>query len=758
VAAPIAEAEPTPDASNEDVLERVLHIVPDEIKLRPPEPRPGILRRPEVMARLRESDAAVTFVVAPAGYGKTAVLAEWARADERPFAWLSVSDRENDPAVLLAYLALALDSVEPLDARTFASLASPDTDLTSMRLPRLGKVLARRSYPFVLVLDDVHLLRESAPGAVLEALAEHIPNGSQLVLAGRSDPPVSLAAIRARQGLHRIGPENLAMSEHEAGALLSRAGVRLDGSTLESVILRTEGWPAGLTLAGIALRESPDPVAAAGRFAGDDRVVAEYLRDEVLRVLPEQRRDFLVCSSVLDRLSARICDSVLERSDSGRVLEELRASSLLLFPLDRRGEWYRFHHLLRDMLRGELKRRGPELERSLHERASAWLEEHGDIDGALDHTRAAGDLDRAAGLVWRNSPGYLGRGRTATVTRWLEPFTRDEIAASPPLALAAAWWSLTAGDTESIDHWTSLAEHGGDALLPDGTPLRSAVALLRAIVGKDGLSQVRDDAARAFELDRADSPFRPTARLLEGGALRVLGDHDLARARLDNGIRIAGALQPAAHAQCLGQLALLEIDAGGWSEAASLVGRATKLVDRYGLGDRPAMASVHATAALSHARQGETMLAQTNLKHGLWLLERLVGVGPWFAAGTTILLARAALALGDLGAARMLVREAERVLARYPDSGNLPDRLREIERMTDASAMPVGLAAAPLTPAEMRVLRYLPTHLSFEAIAEELIVSRNTVKTQAIAAYRKLGVSSRAEAVEQARELGLLDE
>jgi LuxR family transcriptional regulator, maltose regulon positive regulatory protein len=167
---------------------------------------------------------------------------------------------------------------------------------------------------------------------------------------------------------------------------------------------------------------------------------------------------------------------------------------------------------------------------------------------------------------------------------------------------------------------------------------------------------------------------------------------------------------------------------------------------------------VHATAALSHARHGESMRARMNLKHGLWLLERLVGVGPWFAAGTTILLARAALALGDLGAARMLVREAERVLARYPDSGTLPDRLREIERLTDASAMPVGLAAAPLTPAEMRVLRYLPTHLSFEAIAEELIVSRNTVKTQAIAAYRKLDVSSRAEAVEQARELGLLDE
>jgi LuxR family transcriptional regulator, maltose regulon positive regulatory protein len=757
VATPTAEAAPTPDGSNEDLLERVLHFVPDEIKLRPPELRPGIVPRPELSARLRHSDAAVALVVAPAGYGKTTLLAQWARADERPFAWLSVSDRENDPAVLLAYLALSLDSVEPLDARTFTSLASPDTDLTSMRLPRLGRVLARRSRPFVLVLDDVHVLHGSRPGAVLEAVVKHIPNGSQVVLAGRSDPPLSLVAIRARQGLHCIGAENLMMTEHEASALLSRAGVQLDGPALEPLMLRTEGWPAGLALAGIALRESPDPSAAARRFAGDDRIVAEYLRDEVLRVLPEELGDFLVCSSVLDRLSARICDSVLERSDTGRILDELQTSSLLVFPLDRRGEWYRFHHLLRDMLRGALHRRGPELERTLHVRASTWLEEHGDIDGALDHARAAGDLDRAAGLVWRNSPGYLGRGRTATVTRWLEPFTRDEVAASPPLALAAAWWSLTTGDTESIDHWASLAEHGPDQLLPDGTPLRSAVALLRALVGRDGLSQVRDDAAQAFALDRADSPFRPTARLLEGGALRHLGDVDLARGRLEDGIRIAGALQPAAHAQCLAQLALLEIDAGAWPEAASLMGRAMQLVDRYGLGDRPAMASVHATAALSHGRQGEAMLARTNLKQGLWLLERLVGVGPWFNAATTIVLARASLALGDVGAARMLIREADHVLARYPDSGTLPDRLREVERMTDASSVPVGLTATPLTPAEMRVLRYLPTHLSFEAIAEELIVSRNTVKTQAIAAYRKLGVSSRAEAVEQARDLGLLD-
>jgi LuxR family maltose regulon positive regulatory protein len=170
------------------------------------------------------------------------------------------------------------------------------------------------------------------------------------------------------------------------------------------------------------------------------------------------------------------------------------------------------------------------------------------------------------------------------------------------------------------------------------------------------------------------------------------------------------------------------------------------------------MALVYAAAALSHARQGATAEARTASKHGLWLLEKLTGVGAGLVADAGLSLARATLLLGDVSTSRMLVREAHRILARYPDPGVLPAKLREVERMTDASTVPVGLAATPLTPAEMRVLRYLPTHLSFEAIAEELIVSRNTVKTQAIAAYRKLGVSSRAEAVAQARELGLLEE
>jgi LuxR family transcriptional regulator, maltose regulon positive regulatory protein len=742
----------------EGLLEGVLRFVPSEIKLRRPELRPGVVPRPDLTTRLDASDATVALVVAPPGYGKTTLVTQLTAGAEQPFAWLTVTEEDNDPSAFLAYLALALDTIEALDPQTFAALAMSEADLVSIRLPRLGNVLANRSLPFVLVLDDVHLLHSSGSVAVLERLADQMPRGSQLVLAGRSDPPLSLPRMRANGDLLQIGPDSLAMSEPEAQMLLEHAGVELDGRTLESLVVQIEGWPAGLYLAAIALRESDNPAAAAERFAGHDRLVAEYLHDEALRTFPVELREFLVRSSVLDRLSARVCDAVLERADSDRMLDQIEASNLFLVPLDRRGEWYRYHHLFRDMLGGELDRLDPSIKSALHARASTWWEQHGDIDAALHHARAEGDIDRMSALIWSNAPGYLSRGRSATVTRWLEPFSPDDVATHPPLALAAAWWSLTTGDTASVSHWTSLAERGGDEVLPDGTSLRSAVLLLHAVGGYEGLTRARDDAALAFELDRRDSPFRPIARFVEGSALRLLGEPQLARDRLEDGVRLSGVLHPSIHVHCLAHLALLAMEDGDLSRGASQIDQAMREIDRYVLGERPAMALAYVVAALSHARRGETAEARAAAKRGLWLLEKLTGIGAGLIADAGLSLARATLLLGDVSTSRMLVREAHRIVARYPDAGVLPERVTEVERMTDASTVPVGLAATPLTPAEMRVLRYLPTHLSFEAIAEELIVSRNTVKTQAIAAYRKLGVSSRAEAVEQARELGLLDE
>jgi LuxR family transcriptional regulator, maltose regulon positive regulatory protein len=724
----------------------------------PPRLRSSIVPRSRLITRMDADGAtAVVVVAAPAGYGKTTLLSEWSLQDARAVAWLSLSDRDNHPALLLEHLSAALHWLEPLDARTLAGLTRSPIDAIGVLLPRLCALLASRSQPFVLVLDDGEVLTSAGSVEVLRAVTESIPPGSRLVLASRNAWPVPLARFELAGRLVRLDAEHLAMTESEGATALRELGIALDADIERALVMRCEGWPAGLALAALAISHQPDPKAAAERFAGNDRVVGDYFREEILEWLPSEQREFLVRSSVLSRLSGPPCDAILEQQDSAQVLEDLAHSNTFVVPLDRNGETYRCHNLFRDTLRSELHHLEPRRELELHARASEWCETNNDLDGAIEHARAAGDMARASTLVWTNAPLHLVMGSPVIVTRWLEAFTPEQIAASPALAVTKAWWCLVAGVVPEVEQWTSAIAHRSDEVLPDGTPVRAAVALLDALVAKHGLSRMRDEAALAFSLYHVDSIYRPVACQLEGAALHLLGDRDAARDRLTEGASLAGVVRSATYAQCLSRLALLAIEEDDWTEAASLVARAVSVVEEHDFRERPPIAGVHAVAALWHVHEGATVRARDALKHGMWLLEMITGIGPWFVVETRLLLARTSLFLGDVATARMLVRDAERVLRRYPDSGVLPERLQQVRRMTDTTAVPVGVTARPLTPAEMRALRYLPTHLSFEAIAEELFVSRNTVKTQAIAVYRKLGVSSRALAVQRARELGLLE-
>jgi LuxR family maltose regulon positive regulatory protein len=350
--------------------------------------------------RLDASDGTVALVVAPPGYGKTTLVSQLTAGAEQPFAWLTVTEEDNDPSALLAYLALALDTIESLDPQTFAALAMSEADLVSIRLPRLGNVLANRSLPFVLVLDDVHLLHSSGSVAVLERLADQMPLGSQLVLAGRSDPPLSLPRMSANGELLESGPDSLAMSEPEADAPRARAWA--DERTLESLVVQIEGWPR----ASISRRSrcvNPSPAAAAERFAGHDRLVADYLHDEALRTFPDELREFLVRTSVLDRLSARVCDDVLDRTDSARMLEEIDASR----PVPRPARPARRVVPLPPSSGtcSVASSTGSTRRSSRHcTRASTWWEHHGDIDCRAAPPRAEGDLDRMSALIWCNAP------------------------------------------------------------------------------------------------------------------------------------------------------------------------------------------------------------------------------------------------------------------------------------------------------------------------------------------------------------------
>jgi LuxR family transcriptional regulator, maltose regulon positive regulatory protein len=449
---------------------------------------------------------------------------------------------------------------------------------------------------------------------------------------------------------------------------------------------------------------------------------------------------------------------VLERTDSAGILEELAGANRFVVPLDGTGDWYRYHHLFQDLLRAELERRDASAVGRLHRQASSWFEAHGHVDEAIRHGQAAGDVERVVALIWRHALFFLATGRSATVIDlWLSPFSASEIAAEPALSVITAWCCFTDGDVDQIEAWLTFAEGATGRTLPDGSPVQSSVAVLRALGGRGGVTEMRADAAMAVELLPADSPFVALARLFEGAAARLLGEAESARTCLERAVSIGELLLPASgvHAQAL--LALLAIDRDEWAEASSLVTRALANVDELHLHERPGMSLIFSTAALVAAHEGSTTAARELSKRSNWLLAALKGLSPWITAEIRINLARVELFFGDVSAAQGSLARAERILADYPDAGSLATRLEAVRRQVSVTNRTLGLAAAPLTAAELRVLRYLPTHLSFAQIADELFVSRNTVKTQAIAVYRKFDVSSRAEAVARARDLGLVD-
>ena len=355
----------------------------------------------------------------PAGYGKTTLLSQWAECNGQAFAWVSVDEGDNDPKVLLAYVAEALDAVEPIDGRVFDALASPVSSVPGSVVPRLGSAFSSMTSPVVLLLDDVHTLHNRECRAAVSVLADHVPAGSRLVLAGRAEPPLRIARLRAEGRILEIGPGDLSLTPGEASSLLRNADVALSEDEVAELHRRTEGWPAGLYLAALYLREGGPLASAAVSFGGGDRLVSEYMESEFLARISRRQRVFLTRTAVLERLSGPLCEAVLELSGSAVTLADLARSNLLLVPLDRRGEWYRYHHLFRDMLLAELERLEPGLIPVLRRRAAGWCVRNGLPEEALEYSMAAGDIDVVVGLVEKLVVPAHRQGRVPTVQRWL---------------------------------------------------------------------------------------------------------------------------------------------------------------------------------------------------------------------------------------------------------------------------------------------------------------------------------------------------
>ena len=699
----------------------------------------------------------MVLVAAPAGYGKTTVLSQWAERDERQFVWITLDDRYNDPALLIGSIAAALDGIEPIDDVVFAPLMAPRPDVRNVVVPRLCDALRDREQPFVVVLDDLHHLNNPESLQPLAAIAERLPAGSVLAITSRQEPELPLGRLRARRLLVELRADDLKMTLPEASVLLKQSGLTVEPEDVERLVKHTEGWPVGIYLAALALQGEDDVSLAIERFYGDDRLVADYLRDEFLAGLTAADLDFLTRTSILDRLSGSLCDAVLERQGSAETLIRLSGSNLLLVRLDRRDHEYRYHALLREMLESKLHRLGEREEAVLHERASKCCAERGDLDRAVRHAIAAGDLERTGGLIWANTARYEGEGRGATLRRWLSGFAEREIASSPQLCLALATTFATDGDGGHVEHWTAAAvEALASQAAPQAATVEPAAKLIRAAgAARDGVVRMGNDVAGVYELLPTDSPWRSLCRLLEGVSHHLSGQREHARPLLEEGARRGSTTAPNVQTLCLAQLALIALDEEDLDGADALADQALATTDHFGLDNYPTEALVFAVAALVRSGSGRAEDATDDVKAAGTLLAKLSDFSPWYEAETRIVLARALLLLDDVAGARARLAEAGRYLRQTPDATVLREWLERAWRDGDAVRAVTG--RWPLTPAELRVLHHLPTHLTFREIAEELFVSANTVKTQARSIYQKLGVSSRAEAVTCARTAGLLD-
>ena len=682
------------------------------------------VRRPRLVRALQVPRAPLIAVVAPAGYGKTALLCEWAERDRRPFAWVTADEGDNDQGRLGAKLARAVVAVQP-----------------------------ERENGRVLVVDDVHLLHERAALDALDAVVRDAGPELTVALASRSRIALPIARLREQRLVTEIGPRELAMSRGEAATLLRLCGLELDRDGVETLLSRTEGWPAGLSLAALALEDRAGDPEGPNRFGGQDQLVADYLRDEVLGGLSPAQLEFLLATSVLDTLTGPACDAVLQRTGSAGMLSELARSSVLLVSLDRTDQRYRYHRLLAEMLRAELRRHEPEFEPELHRRASAFHRDAGDQDQAVHHAICAGDVEQAGQLVWGSVVAALGHGRRATIDSWLGRFRDVDITAHPVLALAAANSQLARGRGDLAAHWTSAA--AATAGRPDA--VEAGIAVMRAALARDGLARMQHDAAAAYSLEPEDSPWRSLCCLLAGTAHQLRGCPDAAVRELEEGARRAAVVAPDVHALCLTQLAVLALTQEDWEGAAALITRARAQVDRHRLATSATVALVFAASAVVRAHRGRVDEAQGDLQAALRLQATLIDFAPWYDVELRILIARAAVRLSDVNGARTALVGASRLVRLVPDAVVLQAWLQDAWARHDAFVGPASAHSAVLTTAELRILRYLPTHLSFREIAERAYVSANTVKSQANAVYRKLNVSCRSEAVSRAREIGLLD-
>jgi len=741
-------------------------------KLRPPRAHVALVAREELVTTLLKSTEPLVVVSAPAGSGKTVTLTQWLGAESRPAIWLRLDGADNDPLALLRCLTVALHQVLAIDQEILELLRQRHPPLADRVLPGLAAAVAAAP-PFVLVLDDAQLVENQQAWAHVGLALENLPEGAQMVVASRVDPPLPLGKLRARGELLEVRFEELAFDQAEALALLRLHAVGEGGASagegdagpacgpgaVAALLEATEGWATGLYLASLTAKgRSPDEWLPEVR--GDQRAIAGYLLDEVLARQPADLQRFLLETAILDELTAPLCAAVTGRADAGAVLARLARENLFVSALDERDERFRYHHLFADLLRARLKRLEPERTDDLQRRAAAWHEAHGELEPAIRHYLAAGDVAATVGLTPTIVETLGNAGLVETPRRILSLYTEEQLLTHPDLAIAAGWYYTTAGGTRDEEtHWTRIMTHYRFDDGPTATSaasLRSSWLILIGVIMPHGLSEMRRLCEEALRLEPQPGDWRAFAESNLAYCYYLAGASERAARVWRDSLRgrpYAGTLMEDDFSTWnLAMVAHIAEDDGRWDEAAELLTEVERRRPSMGLDQEPHPHWLpHLLARLrlmSHQGDPDTIAFVRLIDD---FARPMVGQTASGILVVGVLLGEVALEQGDVVTARRWCDEALGALAEWPDAGVFGKRAKALKDALERRVM-----AEPITPAEQRVLELLPTRLTVAHLADRLFLSQPTVKAHLRAIYRKLEVGTREAAVERARELGLL--
>jgi LuxR family transcriptional regulator, maltose regulon positive regulatory protein len=721
-----------------------------------PHPTNELLARERLTRTLLEARKPLVLLAAPPGFGKTTLLQQWREAETRPFAavWIDVAD--DDPILFWSRIVEALRAAVPAFARSENGFDARRADAVDSLVLKLEHDLGLVDGELVLALDDF----QNAGGRVHESLAlflSRLPDNITLALSTRADPPViPLATLRARGQLLELRAVDLCFSQEEEEAFLNKnAGLRLEPDTLTTLHERTEGWPAGVYLASLSLRDAENPKEFVAGFGGSNRHVVDYLTEVVIDSLDARRQRFLLETSILESISAPLADVVTGRSDSADLLDELERANLFLVALDDHREWYRYHQLFGGLLRARLLRHEPQHFLELHRRAFEWHRSHERIHQAVLHAVAAQDVDAARDLVAASWAPRLDAAQARRTLRWLDGLPPESVAADARLLLAEAWslWSTNRVE-DGARVLRAAAEAGLTGGFPNGTTLEAAAALVEASFPHGDAGAMLAAARRARDLQDGLAPdWRPLAPLALGFAQYLSGDWASSHAALVEAAAAAAEQDQETHTAVAKAIASSALQATGDGEGAAVAARsahsilvASDFMDPFACGLVDAALGavlVRSDAAAAHEAFERGLVGLRAHGEPLLVADALLGLAPVWRG------------LRGTEAGRACISEARELLESCPDPGMLNDRLESVARALTPAYRRID-GPTELTEREREVLRYLAEGMPKRDIGAALFLSYNTIHSHTKSIYQKLRVSSREAAVEKARELGAL--